>query len=135
MCPSSSLGEFIVTTPIDVSPNSTSIFTTSVRFDKSAQEDDFLPQGSTGPFRYPVSKTGYYCVGAVPVTFEQPQLDTTKSDAESSDDSINPFAQISYTGVVDFENVFKGHLPAAEYPKIGVRLYRNKASRQRFRQG
>lgn len=87
-----------------------------MRFDKAAEEDEFLPEGSTGPFRYPVSKTGYYCVGAVPVTFEQPQLDM--QDKNSS----NPFSEVSYTGVVDFENVFKGHLPAAEYPKIGVRV-------------
>jgi hypothetical protein len=25
-----------------------------------------------------------------------------------------------FTGVVDFENVFEGYLPAAEYPKIPV---------------
>ena len=73
VCTEEQLGQFIVTTPLEVSPNSTSIFTTAVRFDIDNHEDGNLPTGSTGPFRYPVTKTGYYCVGAVPVTFSQPQ--------------------------------------------------------------
>lgn len=60
---------------------------------------------ATGPYRYPVTKTGYYCVGAVPVILDN----GAKSDSY-------------FTGVVDFENVFGGHLPAAEWPKIAVSL-------------
>ncbi|KAI5450888.1 hypothetical protein NCC49_002628 [Naganishia albida] len=53
---------------------------------------------------YAVPKTGYYCVGVVPVT-----LVTSKRSAEHAE----------YAGSVLFKNVFEGELPAAEYPKIG----------------
>jgi hypothetical protein len=39
--------------------------------------------------------------------------------AGSADDSYEGLASsVYFNGVVDFENVFEGHLPAAEYPKI-----------------
>lgn len=59
--------------------------------------------GHAGPFRYPVPRTGFYCVGTVPVLV---------AGGGNKD--------VSFAGVVDFENVFKGRLPAAEKPKISV---------------
>lgn len=56
----------------------------------------------TGPYRYEVTKKGFYCAGVVPVVLEGASRNT------------------SYEGVVDFENVFAGHLPASEYPKVYV---------------
>lgn len=113
LCTEDSLGQFIYTTPANSQDNSTSIFTSSVRFDAvsgaavSSQDD----QLGTGPYRYPVTKTGYYCVGAVPLT-----LDNGSATRNST----------VFTGVVDFENVFEGHLPAAEYPKVAVSRHRHR---------
>lgn len=107
LCDDAQLGQFISSTPAGSAANSSSIFTASVRFDPvasaplSAQDEEL----GTGPYRYPITKTGYYCVGAVPLT-----LDNGSATRNST----------AYTGVVDFENVFDGHLPAAEYPKVGV---------------
>ncbi|KAI5475999.1 transmembrane receptor [Pseudohyphozyma bogoriensis] len=100
LCTEDKLGQFI-TTPATL-PEDTSIFTASVRFDAVAsapvsKEDAAL---HTGPYRYEVTKTGYYCVGTVPVTLEAASYNT------------------SFSGVVDFENVFGGHLPSGEYPKV-----------------
>lgn len=115
LCGSDALGRFIVDVPEGKSINDTSIFTTAVRFDSraatlSANGQPTPASASAGPFRYEVKKTGYYCVGAVPLTMS----------ASSSEDSSssNATSSTAYTGVVDFQNVFKGHLPAAEYPKI-----------------
>ncbi|KAM0789008.1 hypothetical protein ACM66B_003076 [Microbotryomycetes sp. NB124-2] len=103
LCTENDLGRFI-TTPAssDSKTSGSSIFTTSVRFDpvRSAPINEQDKQLGTGPYRYPVKRTGYYCVGHVPVVLENSGRNTT------------------YQGVVDFENVFKGHLPASEYPKV-----------------
>ncbi|KAK4055494.1 hypothetical protein OIV83_000040 [Microbotryomycetes sp. JL201] len=104
LCTENDLGRFIVTpaSPDSSSSPGSSIFTTSVRFDPvpsapiNAQDKEL----GTGPYRYNVKKTGYYCVGHVPVVLQDSTRNTT------------------YQGVVDFENVFKGHLPASEYPKV-----------------
>ena len=56
----------------------------------------------TGPYRYEVPKSGYYCVGTVPVSLQQSRYNS------------------SYAGVVDFEGNYGGHLPGSEYPKIPV---------------
>lgn len=92
LCKESQLGTFIVTAPKD---EKTSIYTTMVTLNGATK---------SSPVAYQVSKTGFYCVGAVPLTTE---------GAEES-------GGVRYTGVVDFRNVFVGHLPAAEYPKILV---------------
>jgi hypothetical protein len=110
LCTMDQLGSFIVNAPQDVSLNSTSIYTTAVRFDTRAMLGDGTEATNaginSGPFKYPVSRTGYYCVGAVPVTI-----------SGSGEDGLGN-ASTTYTGVVDFINTFQGHLPAAEYPKI-----------------
>jgi hypothetical protein len=93
LCKEEELGHFITSPTMPIAEHT--IFTQSVRFDTV---------GERGPFRYPVRRTGYYCVGVVPITTD------TSSEAQSS-----------FTGVVDFENIFPGHLPASEYPKIFVR--------------
>lgn len=83
--------------------NST-LFSRSVQFTSPANDENSSPTVPTsGPFRYPVPRTGFYCVGTVPVLVEG-------TDEEST----------AYSGVVDFENVFGGRLAAAEYPKIAV---------------
>lgn len=53
-----------------------------------------------------ILKTGYYCVGIVPIN--------TKT-ATNQDEAIT-----TYSSIIDFENVFKGFLPSSEYPKIPV---------------
>lgn len=105
LCTESQLGTFITSVP-EGSSDSSSIFTTSVRFDKvpGAPAQSYT---GTGPYRYDVTRTGYYCVGTVPLVVEG-----TASNSTSS-----------YTGVVEFSNVFDGHLPAGEHPKVTVRLY------------
>ncbi len=55
----------------------------------------------TKPIHYHISKTGYYCVGAIPVT------------------ALSTHA--TFTGKVHYHNEFKGELSAADYPKITVR--------------
>ncbi|GAA5927692.1 uncharacterized protein JCM15063_005970 [Sporobolomyces koalae] len=97
LCQASQLGNF-VTMP---GSNST-IWSTSVRFDPvpSAPLGDEQAARGTGPYRYEVPKTGYYCVGTVPVSLQQARYNS------------------SYAGVVDFENVYGGHLSGSEYPKI-----------------
>ncbi|WWC60033.1 uncharacterized protein I303_102596 [Kwoniella dejecticola CBS 10117] len=63
------------------------------------------------PITYKVPKTGYYCVGIVPVT-----LVNTRSDIPL-DTRQNP-THAEYSGLVLFRNTFEGELPAVEYPKI-----------------
>ncbi|GAA5892607.1 uncharacterized protein JCM6883_007412 [Sporobolomyces salmoneus] len=98
LCEYSQLGKFISTSPTNTSG---SIWTASVRFDPVPSaplgEDD--AKGS-GPYRYEVPKTGYYCVGTVPISLEQSRYNST------------------YAGVVDFETNYGGHLPGSEYPKL-----------------
>ena len=111
LCSVDQLGQFIVNMPTGTSINSTSIWTTAVRFDGRATAIDAATNTTTaleansGPFKYPITSTGYYCVGAVPVTTAE--AGTARKTR----------AATAYTGVVDFENVFEGHLPAADYPK------------------
>ncbi|ODN97486.1 major facilitator protein [Cryptococcus wingfieldii CBS 7118] len=66
----------------------------------------------TSPITYAVPKTGYYCVGIVPVTLVNSKRDLTKREATHAE----------YSGVVLFRNTFEGELPAVEYPKIGFYL-------------
>lgn len=109
LCTEADLGRFI-TTPATL-PESSSIFTTSVRFDPvpSAPQNPQEAEASAGPFRYAVTKTGYYCVGTVPVTLEG----DVAGDGESAS---------AFVGVVDFMNVFEGHLSSGDYPKVAVRV-------------
>ncbi|KAG9035496.1 hypothetical protein FRB95_011202 [Tulasnella sp. JGI-2019a] len=59
------------------------------------------------PIHYHVNKTGYYCVGAIPVTvLHQGETGGTNH------------THASFSGTVLFQNEFWGQLPAAEYPKI-----------------
>ncbi|KDE09153.1 hypothetical protein MVLG_00866 [Microbotryum lychnidis-dioicae p1A1 Lamole] len=98
VCTEAELGTFITTPPsLASSDPKARIFTVSVRFDNPNTEDD---PWSLNRYRYEVSKTGYYCVGSVPVALEQSSYNS------------------SYIGVVDFENTFGGNLPASEYPKV-----------------
>lgn len=101
LCTENDLGRFI-TTPASLIETDASIFTASVRFDPvpSAPINEQDKQLRTGPYRYDIKKTGYYCVGHVPLMLEGSSRNT------------------SYEGVVDFENAFEGHLPASEYPKL-----------------
>jgi hypothetical protein len=48
------------------------------------------------------------------------------SDGQSPNEAggfVDAVEGTKFTGVVDFENVFEGHLPAAEYPKIPVGFF------------
>lgn len=65
------------------------------------------------PIHYKVPKTGYYCVGVVPVTL-------VKGDQAEQHERRAQNQRGSYQGVVTFRNQFQGELPAAEYPKIAV---------------
>lgn len=61
------------------------------------------------PIRLDVPKTGYYCVGVIPVTLvtnDKRELEERKS------------VHAEYEGIVTFRNQFDGELPAVEYPKI-----------------
>lgn len=144
LCTADQLGSFIVDIPDGVDKNSTSIFSTAVRFDARAalgDSADSAPAGvNAGPFKYPVTKTGYYCVGAVPVTIEtssssesrqlsstaivprqdpaQGETDSQPTSGDSPSTGTTTQTTTTFTGVVDFENTFEGHLPASEYPKI-----------------
>lgn len=64
------------------------------------------------PIIYPVLKTGYYCVAVVPLTV----TDMVKRAA--TDLPNHP----TYQGSISFQDTFGGHLQAADYPKIGVRV-------------
>ncbi|CAA7265932.1 unnamed protein product [Cyclocybe aegerita] len=63
----------------------------------------------TGPIHYPVPKTGFYCVAAIPVTVQSNP--TRRAD---TDVPYHP----TYKGTVLFQNTFKGQLPATDYPKV-----------------
>jgi hypothetical protein len=102
LCAEDQLGRFIVNSNAG---NDSTIFTASVRFDPvlSAPQSSEDARLGTGPYRYAVTRTGFWCVGHVPLTLEGATRNTT------------------YEGVVDFENVFEGHLPASKWPKVQVR--------------
>ncbi|GAA5829862.1 hypothetical protein JCM11251_007911 [Rhodosporidiobolus azoricus] len=98
-CSEENLGRFITSSSM---PTNSTIFTASVRFDaaSSAPASAQDKKLGTGPYRYEIARTGYYCVGTVPLTLEGAKVNST------------------FTGVVDFENAFAGHLPASEHPKV-----------------
>ncbi|GAA5906493.1 hypothetical protein JCM6882_004450 [Rhodosporidiobolus microsporus] len=98
-CTEDDLGRFITSSSM---PSNSTVFTASVRFDAatSAPVSAADKELGTGPYRYEIERTGYYCVGAVPVVLEGAKVNST------------------FTGVVDFENAFVGHLPASEHPKV-----------------
>lgn len=110
--------------PSGTSINDTTIWTTPVRFDSRAAVDtvdsavNAALDVNRGPFRYEVAKTGYYCVGAVPVTISTGAAPSSDDMDEGTSSNATTTTRTTYTGVVDFENVFEGHLPASEYPKI-----------------
>jgi hypothetical protein len=63
-------------------------------------------------------RTFISCPGVVPVTL----VNSKKRSIERSDFLPRQEAtHASYSGSVLFKNTFEGQLPAAEYPKIGVR--------------
>jgi len=61
------------------------------------------------PIHYPVKKTGFYCVAAIPLTLQDDLRTRAGTDV--------PFHP-SYSGTVLFQNTFKGQLPATDYPKV-----------------
>lgn len=105
LCTKAELGEFIVSPlPAGVKRESLNIWTQRVKLEAKPSPSDTATQTGSAPYRYNVTKTGYYCVGAVPLTVGLP--------------SATNSTYSRYTGVVSFENVFKGNLPAGEYPKV-----------------
>ncbi|KAF9535642.1 protein PTM1 [Crepidotus variabilis] len=79
---------------------------------------DLLPRQSTPmptsgpliykePLHYQVTKTGFYCVAAIPITL---------NSVRRADTDVKFHA--SYKGKVLFQNVFNGQLPATDYPKV-----------------
>ncbi|ORX36229.1 lung seven transmembrane receptor-domain-containing protein [Kockovaella imperatae] len=85
---------------------------------ESDEQEDVSPGSSeqaayyTGTIEYPVRKTGYYCVGVVPVTLLNSRDISSRQDATHAE----------YSGLVTFQNTFEGQLPAVEYPKINFYL-------------
>ncbi|KAF9480061.1 hypothetical protein BDN70DRAFT_878100 [Pholiota conissans] len=61
------------------------------------------------PIHYPVSKTGFYCVAAVPLT-----VDGEIAPRAATDVPFHP----TFKGSVLFKNTFDGQLPATDYPKV-----------------
>lgn len=124
LCKSEQLGQFIVDMPPGQLLNSTSIWTTAVRFDSGVARPNIRNgtlgmSRSAGPFKYNVPRTGYYCVGAVPVTVSSGQTgDEDAAYVPAADADGLDTSGTTFTGVVDFQNTFEGYLPAAEYPKI-----------------
>lgn len=106
LCTKTELGEFIISPlPSGIKRESLNIWTKRIKLETQSNSlGDFSGNAGIGPYRYNVTKTGYYCVGAVPLTVGLPSV------------SNSTFS--TYTGVVAFENVFKGNLPAGEYPKV-----------------
>ncbi|KAI9608843.1 hypothetical protein H4Q26_005032 [Puccinia striiformis f. sp. tritici PST-130] len=105
LCTKAELGEFIISPlPTEIKRESLNIWTQRIKLESQPTTTNSGTQMGSGPYRYNVTKTGYYCVGAVPLTVGLP---STSNSTYST-----------YTGVVSFENVFKGNLPAGEYPKV-----------------
>ncbi|KAK8861208.1 hypothetical protein IAR55_002027 [Kwoniella newhampshirensis] len=101
--------------------------------DETGGEQDDLPPPSSGskpgsgpgggktivpiysaPITYAVPKTGYYCVGIVPVTLVNSRSDIPLESRQAT--------HAEYSGLVLFKNTFEGELPAVEYPKINFYL-------------
>ncbi|KIM47770.1 hypothetical protein M413DRAFT_209068 [Hebeloma cylindrosporum] len=61
------------------------------------------------PIHYPVPKSGFYCVAAIPVTVQNRLNRRADTDI--------PFHP-SYKGTVLFKNTFNGQLAATDYPKV-----------------
>lgn len=57
-------------------------------------------------------RTGYYCVGTVPL-----QTDTLAGESAGTVTKPVDDGTVVYSGVVTFQNSFVGHLAAADYPK------------------
>ncbi|WWD16902.1 hypothetical protein CI109_101334 [Kwoniella shandongensis] len=68
----------------------------------------------SAPINYAVPKTGYYCVGIVPVTLVNSRSDIPLTARQAT--------HAEYSGLVLFKNTFEGELPAVEYPKINFYL-------------
>ncbi|KAF9460099.1 lung seven transmembrane receptor-domain-containing protein [Collybia nuda] len=83
-------------------------YTYTVRQTKEFSSGGLYPY--TEPIRYPVRKTGYYCLSTafVPVTVQ------TLTSRASTDVPFHP----TYTGNVLFKNTFEGKLAATDYPKV-----------------
>ncbi|CED85022.1 Predicted membrane protein [Phaffia rhodozyma] len=87
---------------------------------------DQLASGSSGVrdydgevLHYQVTKTGYYCIGAVPVTLVSSGSTSVSSRANSSTSANHA----EYEGTITFNNIYQGQLPAAEHPKINFYLF------------
>ncbi|KAH8923755.1 hypothetical protein BT69DRAFT_1262125 [Atractiella rhizophila] len=115
LCDSADLGNFIVSLPDGKGITTTTIWTTHLHLEEEKGPFRYVfpyPQYAEpeydrdGVERYEIPRTGYYCVGTVPVT-----LTVAGADGEAGEESY-------YEGVVDFSNTFKGYLPASEYPKV-----------------
>ncbi|KAF9648501.1 hypothetical protein BDM02DRAFT_3239315 [Thelephora ganbajun] len=65
---------------------------------------------------YNVRKTGYYCVGIVPLTVLSSDIVGTGRD--SNDVPFHP----KYKGTIVFKNKFDGQLPATDHPKVNFYL-------------
>lgn len=83
---------------------------TMAESDSSTSTDQVSVPVYSGPITYAVPKTGYYCVGIVPVTLVNSRDDVQERRATHAE----------YSGMVLFRNNFAGELPAVEYPKIHV---------------
>ncbi|XAO22907.1 hypothetical protein I312_101682 [Cryptococcus bacillisporus CA1280] len=81
---------------------------TMAESDASTSTDQVSVPVYSGPITYAVPKTGYYCVGIVPVTLVNSRDDVQERRATHAE----------YSGMVLFRNNFAGELPAVEYPKI-----------------
>ncbi|KAH8917494.1 hypothetical protein BT69DRAFT_1313736 [Atractiella rhizophila] len=108
-------GNFIVSLPDGKGITTTTIWTTHLHLEEekgpvsvcfSLSPIRRTEYDRDGVERYEIPRTGYYCVGTVPVT-----LTVAGADGEAGEESY-------YEGVVDFSNTFKGYLPASEYPKV-----------------
>lgn len=120
LCNESELGKFIVNSDND----DNSIYTTAVRFNDiqvgpsttmSSSSDDVdidkggidrreLYKANRGPFEYKVEKSGFYCVGTVPITL---------LGGNNNDNSHG-----SFVGLVEFKDSKFSELPAADIPKL-----------------
>ncbi|KIR28122.1 major facilitator protein [Cryptococcus deuterogattii 99/473] len=81
---------------------------TMAESDSSTSTDQVSVPVYSAPITYAVPKTGYYCVGIVPVTLVNSRDDVQERRATHAE----------YSGMVLFRNNFAGELPAVEYPKI-----------------
>ncbi|ORY26066.1 lung seven transmembrane receptor-domain-containing protein [Naematelia encephala] len=87
----------------------------------------------TGPIGYAVPKSGYYCVGIVPVTLVNSRSDLPPNaklfirEAAPEDAAVSlegrQATHAEYSGLVLFRNNFEGELPAVEYPKINFYMF------------